>query len=196
MIFTGLVPDDDLPAIYALGGLFVMPSRQNLAQHSAEGFGLLYLEANACGKPAGSSRSGTIATTATVGSAEARRKDTGRHRGGDGHAAALPADAPAPRHPLPKPSSGCYHLIRFIRSEGRLDVSARNFLCPRRRFTSSCGPQWMLKPSAWACTSMGGSSTTSASIACANPARAGRCRSSPSRLFLQLRNSLPEIPDA
>src|SRR5262245_4526160 len=60
VIFTGLIPDDDLPAIYALCDLFIMPSRQDLAQHSVEGFGLVYLEANACGKPVIGGRSGGI----------------------------------------------------------------------------------------------------------------------------------------
>ena len=60
VIFTGLVRDDDLPAIYALCDVFVMPSRQNLAQHSVEGFGLVYLEANACGKPVVGGRSGGV----------------------------------------------------------------------------------------------------------------------------------------
>jgi len=60
VIFTGLVSDDDLPAIYALCDLFVMPSRQNFAQHSVEGFGLVYLEASACCKPVIGGRSGGI----------------------------------------------------------------------------------------------------------------------------------------
>jgi len=60
VIFTGLVPDDDLPALYALCDVYVMPSRQDLAQHSVEGFGLVYLEANACGKPVIGGRSGGI----------------------------------------------------------------------------------------------------------------------------------------
>ena len=60
VIFAGLVPDDDLPAIYALCDLFVMPSRQNLAQQSVEGFGLVYLEANACGKAVVGGRSGGV----------------------------------------------------------------------------------------------------------------------------------------
>ena len=60
VIFAGLVPDDDLPAIYALCDLFVMPSRQNLAQQGVEGFGLVYLEANACGKAVVGGRSGGV----------------------------------------------------------------------------------------------------------------------------------------
>ncbi|MBI2736004.1 MAG: glycosyltransferase family 4 protein [Rhodospirillales bacterium] len=40
--FMGYVPDDDLPDLYRLADLFVMPS-------SEEGFGIVYLEAAACG---------------------------------------------------------------------------------------------------------------------------------------------------
>jgi phosphatidylinositol alpha-1,6-mannosyltransferase len=40
--FLGYVPDEDLPELYRLADLFVMPSTQ-------EGFGIVYLEAAACG---------------------------------------------------------------------------------------------------------------------------------------------------
>jgi phosphatidylinositol alpha-1,6-mannosyltransferase len=40
--FLGYVPDEDLPDLYRLADLFVMPS-------SEEGFGIVYLEAAACG---------------------------------------------------------------------------------------------------------------------------------------------------
>ncbi len=40
--FVGYVPDQDLPDLYRLADLFVMPS-------SGEGFGIVYLEAAACG---------------------------------------------------------------------------------------------------------------------------------------------------
>src|SRR5262249_19069197 len=40
--FLGYVPEEDLPALYRLADLFVMPS-------SLEGFGIVYLEAAACG---------------------------------------------------------------------------------------------------------------------------------------------------
>jgi phosphatidylinositol alpha-1,6-mannosyltransferase len=40
--FLGHVPDEELPALYRLADLFVMPSTQ-------EGFGIVYLEAAACG---------------------------------------------------------------------------------------------------------------------------------------------------
>jgi glycosyltransferase involved in cell wall biosynthesis len=42
---TGFVPDEELPDYYNLCSLFAMPSKR-------EGFGIVYLEALACGKPA------------------------------------------------------------------------------------------------------------------------------------------------
>lgn len=48
--FTGAVADDELVDHYALGDVFVMPNRK-LANGDTEGFGLVFLEANACGLP-------------------------------------------------------------------------------------------------------------------------------------------------
>lgn len=42
----------------------------------------------------------------------------------------LPRAAKAPQHPLPKPDRGCYHLVRFIRSDGLLDVFSEKFRLP------------------------------------------------------------------
>ncbi len=53
VIFTGYVPDEDLPAIYNLAGLFVFPSIY-------EGFGLPPLEAMACGLPVITSNAGSL----------------------------------------------------------------------------------------------------------------------------------------
>jgi phosphatidyl-myo-inositol dimannoside synthase len=49
VIFTGLFPDSEKPALYNLADVYVMPSR-------GEGFGFVLLEAMACGVPAIGSR--------------------------------------------------------------------------------------------------------------------------------------------
>jgi putative transposase len=42
----------------------------------------------------------------------------------------FPASAEAPRYPLPKPESGHYHLVRFIRSDALLDMFGERFRLP------------------------------------------------------------------
>jgi len=42
----------------------------------------------------------------------------------------FPAAEVAPRVPLPKPETGCYHLVRFIRSDRHLDLFGERFLLP------------------------------------------------------------------
>jgi putative transposase len=42
----------------------------------------------------------------------------------------FPSSPVAPSYPLPKPERGHYHLIRFVRSDGLLDVFGENFLAP------------------------------------------------------------------
>ena len=42
----------------------------------------------------------------------------------------IPKSENAPRHPLKKPEKGKYHVVRFIRSDGRLDVFGEKFLVP------------------------------------------------------------------
>ena len=42
----------------------------------------------------------------------------------------FPAQEAPPQAPLPKPQAGKYHLIRFIRSTGRLNVFGENFPVP------------------------------------------------------------------
>jgi len=51
--FIGFVSDDLLPKYYNLCDLFVMPSglRNEKGEYAGEGFGIVYLEANACEKP-------------------------------------------------------------------------------------------------------------------------------------------------
>ncbi len=60
VIFSGLVSDEDIPGVYGLCDVFAMPSRQDLAAHNVEGFGLAYLEANASGKPVVGGKSGGV----------------------------------------------------------------------------------------------------------------------------------------
>jgi phosphatidylinositol alpha-1,6-mannosyltransferase len=50
VIFAGDVPDEDLAEHYCLGDVFAMPNRR-LPNGDTEGFGLVFLEANACGIP-------------------------------------------------------------------------------------------------------------------------------------------------
>jgi transposase InsO family protein len=42
----------------------------------------------------------------------------------------FPPTERAPRHPLPKPTEGRYHLIRFIRSDAKLDIFGEAFIVP------------------------------------------------------------------
>lgn len=42
----------------------------------------------------------------------------------------FPVKDRAPHHPLPKPEQGRYHLIRFIRSDARLDIFGERFTVP------------------------------------------------------------------
>ncbi len=60
VIFAGQIPAEDLPAFYALSDVFVMPSRQDLETSDVEGFGLVFLEANACAKPVVGGYSGGV----------------------------------------------------------------------------------------------------------------------------------------
>jgi phosphatidylinositol alpha-1,6-mannosyltransferase len=60
VIFAGQISEKDLPDIYRLSDIFAMPSREILDQCDVEGFGLVFLEANACAKPVVAGRSGGI----------------------------------------------------------------------------------------------------------------------------------------
>jgi phosphatidylinositol alpha-1,6-mannosyltransferase len=51
VVFAGAVPDAELPRIYNLARVFVMPSRFIRRKATIEGFGLVYLEAGASGLP-------------------------------------------------------------------------------------------------------------------------------------------------
>lgn len=49
--FTGEVSDDDLPRYYAVGDVFAMPCRSRLGGLEVEGWGNVFLEAAAAGRP-------------------------------------------------------------------------------------------------------------------------------------------------
>ena len=61
VIFLGRVPSNQLPEFLAICDVFAMPSRPRLECSDVEGFGLVFLEANACGKPTIGGRSGGVA---------------------------------------------------------------------------------------------------------------------------------------
>ena len=61
VIFLENVGDAELPSIYGMCDVFVMPSRADLGACDVEGFGMVYLEANACGKPVIAGKSGGVA---------------------------------------------------------------------------------------------------------------------------------------
>ncbi len=57
VVFAGAVPADELVDHYALADVFIMANRA-LANGDTEGFGLVFLEANACGIPVIAGRAG------------------------------------------------------------------------------------------------------------------------------------------
>ena len=52
VVFAGEVSERDLAAHYAAGDVFAMPCRSRWADLEVEGLGIVYLEAQACGRPA------------------------------------------------------------------------------------------------------------------------------------------------
>jgi phosphatidyl-myo-inositol dimannoside synthase len=60
VIFAGKVSDERLPYVYSICDVFVMPSRHREEAGDVEGLGIVYLEANACGKPVVAGRSGGV----------------------------------------------------------------------------------------------------------------------------------------
>ena len=56
--FLGRVPDADLPALYGCADVFAMLCRERWAGLEAEGFGIVFVEAGACGVPSVAGRSG------------------------------------------------------------------------------------------------------------------------------------------
>lgn len=65
--FAGEVPEEDLPAHYAAGDVFAMPCRSRLGGLEVEGFGIVFLEAAACGRPSVAGDSGGAAEAVEEG---------------------------------------------------------------------------------------------------------------------------------
>jgi phosphatidylinositol alpha-1,6-mannosyltransferase len=60
VIFTGFIPDKLRSTYYNLCDLYIMPSREMPEKGDMEGFGITYLEANACEKPVIGSNAGGV----------------------------------------------------------------------------------------------------------------------------------------
>lgn len=58
VIFAGFIPNDHRIKYYNLCDIYIMPSREILEKGDIEGFGITYLEANACEKPVIGSKTG------------------------------------------------------------------------------------------------------------------------------------------
>jgi phosphatidylinositol alpha-1,6-mannosyltransferase len=58
--FLGFVPEDDLPDLYRASNLFLLCTREATERQEVEGFGLVFLEAQACGTPVVGTRTGGI----------------------------------------------------------------------------------------------------------------------------------------
>ena len=67
VIFLEDVQAAELPRMYGMCDVFVMPSRADLGACDVEGFGMVYLEANSCGKPVIAGRSGGVADAVVDG---------------------------------------------------------------------------------------------------------------------------------
>jgi phosphatidylinositol alpha-1,6-mannosyltransferase len=65
--FLGRLPDDDLPVVHATADCFAMLCRDRWAGLEQEGFGIVFLEAAACGVPAVAGRSGGSAEAVADG---------------------------------------------------------------------------------------------------------------------------------
>jgi phosphatidylinositol alpha-1,6-mannosyltransferase len=51
VVFAGQVSEEDLPRYYAMGDVFAMPCRTRLGGMEVEGWGNVFIEASACGRP-------------------------------------------------------------------------------------------------------------------------------------------------
>lgn len=67
VIFTGYVPPDEVKYFYNLCDVYIMPSRELEEMGDTEGFGITFLEANACEKPVIGGNSGGVSDAVVNG---------------------------------------------------------------------------------------------------------------------------------
>jgi phosphatidylinositol alpha-1,6-mannosyltransferase len=67
VIFAGYVPQEEIVEHYQLADVYIMPSREIESRGDVEGFGITFLEANACGIPVIGGRSGGISDAVVDG---------------------------------------------------------------------------------------------------------------------------------
>jgi phosphatidylinositol alpha-1,6-mannosyltransferase len=58
VVFAGFVPDEELPSYYRAADVVAVPSREVVESVPIEGFGIVYVEAGACGVPVVGGRDG------------------------------------------------------------------------------------------------------------------------------------------
>ena len=78
--FLGRVPNDDLPALYGCADLFTMLCRNRWGGLEQEGFGIVFVEAAACGVPQVAGDSGGAAEAVADGETGRRDASTGGRR--------------------------------------------------------------------------------------------------------------------
>ncbi len=78
VIFTGSVPWDEVPAYTDAGDVFAMPCRTRLFGLEPEAFGIVFLEAQACGLPVVVGDSGGAAESRAAARIDGNRRTLGR----------------------------------------------------------------------------------------------------------------------
>lgn len=67
VVFTGRVREDELPQFYCASDIFAMPNRNVARRDGVEGFGIVFLEAGATGRPVIGGRAGGVADAVVDG---------------------------------------------------------------------------------------------------------------------------------
>lgn len=67
VVFAGVIPEVELPSYHAAADVFAMPCRERNLGMDIEGFGMVFTEAAACGKPVVAGRSGGAAEAVVDG---------------------------------------------------------------------------------------------------------------------------------